>query len=88
MSTAVLRPVIVSHCFAKPTTPGGPATKLPDTHAKFHQWGVDYQEFESGSANYTVAVVEFESGKVELVHPTHIRFLTDRELIPKSHHNL
>lgn len=30
----------------------------------FHQWGVDYEEFESGPGNYSVAIVELPDGKI------------------------
>jgi hypothetical protein len=43
--------------------------------ALFHQFGVDYEEFESGSGNFTTAVIEWDGGKVENV-PVHlVRFL-------------
>ncbi|HBO6312776.1 TPA: hypothetical protein ACSPMR_005505 [Pseudomonas aeruginosa] len=43
--------------------------------ALFHQWGVDFEEFETGAGNYTVAVVERPGGTVELLQPHLIRFL-------------
>lgn len=30
----------------------------------FHQWGNDYEEFESGPGNFTVAIVELPDGKI------------------------
>lgn len=47
--------------------------------ARFHQWGSEYEEFESGPGNYTVAVVEFADGSVGTVMPEHIRFLDSEE---------
>lgn len=35
--------------------------------ARFHQWGCEYEEFESGPGNYTVAVVEFADGSIGTV---------------------
>ena len=46
-----------------------------DREGKFHGWGSDYEEFESGPGNYTVAIVELPDGKVETVPPYLIRFL-------------
>lgn len=47
--------------------------------ARFHQWGGEYEEFESGPGNYTVAVVEFADGTIETVMPENIRFLDGEE---------
>lgn len=37
--------------------------------------GVDFEEFETGAGNYTVAVIERPGGTVELLPVHHIRFL-------------
>jgi len=42
----------------------------------FHQWGCDYEEFDSGPGNYTVAIVELADGKIETFHPNNITFTT------------
>ena len=44
---------------------------------KFHQWGVNFEEFESGPANYTVAIVELDDGSVEMVPANLIRFFNE-----------
>ena len=31
---------------------------------KFHQWGSNYEEFENGAGNYSVAIVELPDGTV------------------------
>ena len=41
----------------------------------FHQWGVDYEEFESGAGNFTVAIVEMPDGSILKPMPEHIKFL-------------
>ncbi|MCC7579626.1 hypothetical protein H8V75_11885 [Enterobacter roggenkampii] len=41
----------------------------------FHQWGSDYEEFETGPGNMTVAVVEFPDGTVETFLPHLIKFI-------------
>ena len=40
----------------------------------FHQWGNDYEEFEAGPGNYTIAIVEKEDGTIHNIHPTFIKF--------------
>lgn len=45
--------------------------------ARFHQFGVDYEEFENGVGNYTTAVIEWPDGRVESVPADHVRFLPD-----------
>ena len=43
--------------------------------ARFHCFGVDYEEFETGPGNYSAAVVEWPDGTVELVPAGLIKFL-------------
>ncbi|MCP4677746.1 MAG: hypothetical protein GY854_19955 [Deltaproteobacteria bacterium] len=42
--------------------------------ALFHGWGVEYEEFECGPGNYTIAIVEFDDGTVGTVVPSLIKF--------------
>lgn len=39
--------------------------------AVFHGWGVDS---ECEGSTFTVAIVEFDNGKVDLIYPTFIEF--------------
>lgn len=41
----------------------------------FHGWGLDYEEFESGAGNYSIAIVEKENGEVIKVQVDDIKFL-------------
>jgi hypothetical protein len=41
----------------------------------FHGFGVDYQEFESGAGNFSIAIVEKENGEVIKVDVEHIEFI-------------
>ncbi len=54
--------------------------------AKFHGWGVQYDEFESGPGNFTVAIVEMEDGSVGTCTPQCIRFLDSEEEKLRSMH--
>lgn len=47
--------------------------------ALFHAFGLDYEEFESGHAGFSTAIVEWPDGKVEMVRADRIRFLTPLE---------
>lgn len=40
----------------------------------FHGWSQEYEEFESGPGNYTVAVVELDTGEVILPEAYLIKF--------------
>ena len=42
--------------------------------AWFHQWGSEFQEFESGPGNYSVAIIELDSGEVKTVVPEWVTF--------------
>lgn len=41
----------------------------------FHKWGSDYEEYESGPANYSVAIIELKDGTMKMVYPTHMKFI-------------
>ena len=41
----------------------------------FHQWGVNFEEFESGPANYSVAIVELQDGSIITPVAQDIQFL-------------
>lgn len=41
----------------------------------FHQWGTNYEEFESGPGNYTVAIVELPDGRIVMPVADDIVFL-------------
>jgi len=45
--------------------------------ANFHEFGRDYQEFESGAGNFSTAIVEFIDGTVKNVPVEHVRFLSN-----------
>lgn len=51
------------------------STRLPSGLPRFHCWGTDYDEFESGPGNYTVAIVEYENGEVGSVRAELIKFM-------------
>ena len=43
----------------------------------FLGWGNEYEEFDGGPGNYTVAIVEMPDGKVDTFMPRHVRFLPE-----------
>jgi hypothetical protein len=43
--------------------------------AMFHQFGVNYEEFEACAGNYTTAIVEWPDGTISNVPVEHVRFL-------------
>ena len=50
-------------------------TKVEDGRATFHQWGMDYEEFDNGAGNFSTAIIEREGGKVENVPAEMIEFI-------------
>ena len=60
---------------------------LPGRKGKFHEWGVDFIETESGPGNFTVAIIELEDGSIDLVNPRFIVFCIDpiRDLVSCGH---
>lgn len=54
----------------------GMRTGIEDAaEGKFHGWGVEYEEFENGPGNFSVAIVEMPDGTVQTLMPWAIRFL-------------
>ena len=49
------------------------------TVATFHQWGTSFTEYESGPANFPVAICELHDGRVMVVDADSIQF-TDKEI--------
>lgn len=43
----------------------------PVGEAWFHRFGVDFIDFDAGPGNFSVAIVEWDDGRVELV-PAHL----------------
>ena len=40
----------------------------------FHEWGSSYEEFENGAGNYTIALIELNSGEMVKVLPENVKF--------------
>lgn len=49
-------------------------------NAIFHQWGCDYDEFEDGAGNFSVAIVELEDGTVLMPRADNVKFIKKDEL--------
>jgi hypothetical protein len=49
--------------------------RVPQGEAVFHGFGADYEEFENGPGNYTVAIIEWPNGAVQLVQTHLIQFI-------------
>lgn len=54
-------------------------SKVSDGIALFHEWGVSYEEFDAGPANFSVGIIEREDGKIELVSAEMIIFIDKQE---------
>jgi hypothetical protein len=48
--------------------------KVPVGHGIFHQFGVDYEEFETGPGNYSTAIIEMPDGSIKNVPVENIVF--------------
>jgi len=46
----------------------------------FHGWGSNYDEFESGPGNYSIAIVEFDDGTIKSIPVEKIRFIKSLEV--------
>lgn len=45
------------------------------TKGLFHQWGSSFLEFETGPANFTVAIIEIEDGSIVEAMPPDVKFV-------------
>jgi len=52
---------------------------VSETDGLFHCWGNSFMEFESGPANFTVAIVEMQAGSCIMVDVDNIRFCDSTE---------
>jgi len=68
-----MRKVIVSEVRQDPPNTGK-WKLLEKGEALFHSFGVDYEEFDSGAGNYSVAIVEWPNGQVEMARADRVRF--------------
>jgi len=50
---------------------------VPDGIAVFHQFGQDYEEFESGGCMFPIAIIERDCGEVQVVPAQFIRFIKE-----------
>ena len=50
-----------------------------ETTGEFHQWGQDYEEFETGPGNFSTAIVELPDGTVQNVPVEMIAFVDQEE---------
>ena len=49
--------------------------KVKEGEAKFHQFGCNFEEFESGAGNFSTAIIELEDGTVKNIPVELIKFL-------------
>ena len=47
------------------------------TEGLFHQWGMNYREFESGAGNFSVGIVELPGGRIVLPGADDVCFLEE-----------
>lgn len=66
-----------SHTPATETAPAIPAHAAWEEvgEALFHGFGTDYEESDAGFGNFSIAIVEWPTGQVEMVRADKIRFL-------------
>jgi len=50
---------------------------VDDGEATFHQWGSEYEEFETGPGNFTVAIIERDDGTVETPPASWVTFIQE-----------
>ena len=72
-----LRKIKVKHYFTRRTDDGkGYANVVEDRDALFHQFGIDYEEFSGEPIGFSIALIEWPDGRIEMVRADSIRFIT------------
>ena len=46
-----------------------------DGEGLFHQWGCDYEEFETGAGNFSTAIIELDNGVIKNIPVEMIEFI-------------
>lgn len=49
--------------------------KVFEYEANFHQFGCKYDEFETGTGNYSTAIIELDTGEVKNVDVEKVEFI-------------
>ena len=49
--------------------------KVFKCYATFHEFGMNYEEFETGPGNYSTAVIEYKDGQLDNVPVEMIKFI-------------
>ena len=77
-----LRKVQVNKYASVPVEGGGRNARQlqPAGEAMFHQFGVNFVEFDSGPGNFTTAVIEWPDGQIENIPVDQIKFVTPTTL--------
>lgn len=72
-----MRKVIWSANVSVPSVGGGRSVWVLEEQgeALFHQFGVDYEEFESGAGNFSTAIIELPDGSIKNIRAEQIRFI-------------
>lgn len=51
--------------------------KGPWKRGKFHQFGCNYEEFDSGAGNYTTCIIECDYGAIKNIPVENCRFIKE-----------
>lgn len=77
------KPVRVKGNRANPDTNKWDYGVVLHERATFHQFGMDYEEFDNGAGNYSIAIVELDDGTIITTRADNIQFLHDMEAVEK-----
>jgi hypothetical protein len=72
----ITRPMSAQASDAERGITGRSTSTWEEGEALFHGFGSDYEEFENGPGNFSIAIVEWPTGQVEMVRADKIRFLS------------
>ena len=70
---------VQTYKYEKPVSPSSIWDKIEDGIGIFIQYGTNCEEFETGSSNYTTAIIEMPDGTVKNIPVENIQFLDKLE---------
>ena len=76
---------VIYHEWDRPIDSHNRYSRVPKGEAIFHQFGVNYEEFETGPGNYTSAVIELPDGTIKNVPVEMITFINDLDCEEETH---
>lgn len=75
-----MRPVEYFEYDYKNRKEGENAKLIKVGEGKFHEFGLETEEYENGASNYTIAIIELEDGSITTCYPHMMKFIDAKDM--------